>query len=163
MLLFEWQRDDPSPDARAMAYLRSYRKCGQDLPRLLRPDALAAVAAGPPLTGLARPCLEGPMTSLLNRLLHTNLRTKGAHHILPKAGRLTAARSVQARSPLFDSRVVDRAFTVPPQLKLAGTEEKWVLKRAVADLLPDTIVRRPKSGMRVPVQQWLRAHLDRSA
>jgi asparagine synthase (glutamine-hydrolysing) len=159
MLLFEWQRDDPSPDARARAYLRSYRKCGQDLPRLLRPDALAAVAAGPQPTGLVKPYLQGPMTSVLNRLLHTNLRTKGAHHILPKVGRLTAACGVQARSPLFDSRVVDRAFTVPPQLKLAGTEEKWVLKQAVADLLPETIVRRPKSGMRVPVQQWLQGPL----
>jgi asparagine synthase (glutamine-hydrolysing) len=96
---------------------------------------------------------------LLNRLLHANLRTKGAHHILPKVERLTAARGVQARSPLFDSRVVDTAFAVPPRLKLAGTEEKWVLKQAVADLLPDTIVHRPKSGMRVPVQQWLRGPL----
>lgn len=159
MLLFEWQRTDPAPDARAAAYLRSYRKCGEDLPRLLSPAAAAAVAAGPPLTGLVAPYLEGAMTLLLNRLLHANLRTKGAHHILPKVERLTAACGVQARSPLFDSRVVDTAFAVPPRLKLAGVEEKWVLKRAVADLLPDTIVHRPKSGMRVPVQQWLRGPL----
>jgi asparagine synthase (glutamine-hydrolysing) len=159
MLIFEWHRSDTSPDARTLAYLRSYRKCGEDLPRLLTPRALAAAAAGPPLTGIVAPYLHGPMSSALNRLLHVNLRTKGAHHILPKVERLTAARGVQARSPLFDSRVIDLAFRVPPRLKLAGTEEKWVLKQAVADLLPDTIVRRPKSGMRVPVQQWLRGPL----
>jgi asparagine synthase (glutamine-hydrolysing) len=95
------------------------------------------------------------MGSLLNQLLHVNLRTKGAHHILTKVERLTAACGVQGRSPLFDRAVVDHAFTVPPRLKLAGTTEKWVLKEAVRDLLPRTIVDRPKSGMRVPVQQWL--------
>ena len=101
------------------------------------------------------PYLDGPMDSLLNRLLHCNLRTKGAHHILTKVERLTAARGLQGRAPLFAPAVIDHAFAVPPRLKLAGTPEKWVLKEAVRDLLPRTIVDRPKSGMRVPVQQWL--------
>lgn len=159
MLLYELHRDDPAPAARAQAYLRSYRKCGEDLPRLVTPAAYRAMRDGPPLRGLMEPWLHGPMTAQLNRLLHTNIRTKGAHHILPKVERLTAACGVQARSPLFDRHVVDVAFTVPPRLKLVDGQEKWVLKEAVADLLPATIVRRPKSGMRVPVQQWLRGPL----
>jgi asparagine synthase (glutamine-hydrolysing) len=101
------------------------------------------------------------MDSLLNQLLHCNLRTKGAHHILTKVERLTAASGLQGRSPLFDRAVIDHAFTVPPRLKLAGTSEKWVLKEAVRDLLPATIVDRPKSGMRVPVQRWLSARCGR--
>lgn len=159
MLMFELHRADPSPDARAEAYLRSYRKCGEDLPRLLTPAVHAALAGAPSPRRLVRPYLDGPMTAQLNRLLHTNLRTKGAHHILPKVERLTAARGIEARAPLFDAAVVDLAFAVPPRLKLVDGQEKWVLKQAVADLLPDTIVHRPKSGMRVPVQQWLRGPL----
>ncbi|MFI1730450.1 asparagine synthase-related protein [Streptomyces acidicola] len=42
-----------------------------------------------------------------------------------------------------------------PRWKLNRAVEKWVLKEAVRDLLPGTVVDRPKSGMRVPVQQWL--------
>ncbi|TWF79434.1 asparagine synthase (glutamine-hydrolysing) [Pseudonocardia hierapolitana] len=159
MLMFELHRDDPSPEARAEAYLRSYRKCGEDLPRLLTPAVHAALAGAPSPSRHVRPYLDGPMTAQLNRLLHTNLRTKGAHHILPKVGRLTAAHGIEARAPLFDAAVVDLAFAVPPRLKLVDGQEKWVLKQAVADLLPDTIVHRPKSGMRVPVQQWLRGPL----
>jgi asparagine synthase (glutamine-hydrolysing) len=159
MLMFELHRDDPSPEARAEAYLRSYRKCGEDLPRLLTPAVRAALAGAPSPARLVRPYLDGPMTAQLNRLLHTNLRTKGAHHILPKVERLTAAHGIEARAPLFDAAVVDLAFAVPPRLKLVDGQEKWVLKQAVADLLPDTIVHRPKSGMRVPVQQWLRGPL----
>jgi len=55
--------------------------------------------------------------------------------------------------------VVDESFAVPPRFKMAGTEEKVVLKRAVADLLPEAIVNRPKSGMMVPVQKWFKDEL----
>lgn len=95
------------------------------------------------------------MDHLLNQLLHCNLRTKGAHHILTKVERLTASQGIEGRSPLFDRRVVDHAFATPPTYKLRGSAEKWILKEAVRDLLPGTVVDRPKSGMRVPVQQWL--------
>ncbi|GIJ44491.1 asparagine synthetase B [Virgisporangium aliadipatigenens] len=155
MLIFELHREDPDPGARAAAYLRSYRKCLADLPVLLTPEVRHALRDAPPLERFVAPYLNVGMESLLNRLLHVNLRTKGAHHILTKVERLTAARGLQGRSPLFDRAVIDHAFAVPPTLKLAGTVEKWILKEAVRDLLPHTIVDRPKSGMRVPVQQWL--------
>jgi asparagine synthase (glutamine-hydrolysing) len=160
MLISELHRDDPDPGARAQAYLRSYRKCYADLPALLTADAHAELAGAPPLTRHVAPYLRPErMPSLLNQLLHTNLRTKGAHHILTKVERLTAAAGLEGRAPLFDRAVVDQAFRTPPRLKLAGTVEKWILKEAVRDLLPPTIVDRPKSGMRVPVQQWLRGPL----
>ncbi|MFX0579992.1 asparagine synthetase B family protein [Nocardia nepalensis] len=156
MLIFELSRDDPAPDARALAYLDSYRKCYGDLPVLLSPEVSTALAEAPPLTDLVAPYLrQDRMTGLLNQLLHTNLRTKGAHHILTKVERLTAASGLEGRAPLFDRAVIDHAFRVPARFKLAGTSEKWILKQAVRDLLPATIVDRPKSGMRVPVQQWL--------
>jgi asparagine synthase (glutamine-hydrolysing) len=161
MLIYELHRDDPTPAARESAYLASYRKCLEDLPVLLTADTRAALADldahgdGSRPERFVAPYLNGPMDSLLNRLLHCNLRTKGAHHILTKVERLTAARGLQGRAPLFAPAVIDYAFTVPPRLKLAGTSEKWVLKEAARDLLPHTIVDRPKSGMRVPVQQWL--------
>ena len=160
MLIFELHRDDPAPDARARAYLDSYRKCLADLPVLLTDEVHAELAGAPPLTDHVAPYLRPDrMPSLLNQLLHANLRTKGAHHILTKVERLTAASGVEGRAPLFDRAVVDQAFRVPPRWKLAGTTEKWILKEAVRDLLPPTIVDRPKSGMRVPVQHWLRGPL----
>ncbi|MFJ5221676.1 asparagine synthetase B family protein [Streptomyces sp. NPDC088400] len=147
-------------DARETAYLRSYRKCFTDLPDLLTADALDALAAAPPPQRFVTPYLrpearDGRMNHLLNQLLHCNLRTKGAHHILTKVERLTASQGIEGRAPLFDRRVVDHAFATPPRWKLNGAVEKWVLKEAVRDLLPGTVVDRPKSGMRVPVQQWL--------
>ncbi|QXE34985.1 asparagine synthase C-terminal domain-containing protein [Streptomyces sp. GMY02] len=151
---------DPGRASRTTTYLRSYRKCYTDLPDLLTADALDALAGAPAPERFVAPYLtpaarEGRMDHLLNQLLHCNLRTKGAHHILTKVERLTASQGLQGRAPLFDRRVVDHAFATPPRWKLNGAVEKWVLKEAVRDLLPGTVVDRPKSGMRVPVQQWL--------
>ncbi|MBO9384396.1 MAG: asparagine synthase [Roseiflexus sp.] len=164
MLMFEFHRDDPDPAARARAYLRSYQKCYNELDRLLAPDVLEALRDAPPPERHVQPYLESPrMTSFLNRLLYTNLRTKGAHHILPKVERLTAASGIEGRSPLFDPHLIDAAFAIPPVLKLRGLQEKWILKLAVRDLLPSTILNRPKSGMLMPVQYWLHGPLREMA
>lgn len=163
MLVQEMHRTPGAPwdEDRATAYLRSYRKCWTDLPVLLTAPVLEALEDAPRLERHVEPYLtpQGPgphaMDHLLNRLLHCNLRTKGAHHILTKVERLTSSQGVEGRSPLFDRSVIDHAFATPPGYKLRGTAEKWILKEAVRDLLPATVVDRPKSGMRVPVQQWL--------
>ncbi|MEE1742444.1 asparagine synthase-related protein [Streptomyces sp. BE147] len=163
MLVQEMHREPGAPwdEDRATAYLRSYRKCWTDLPVLLTAGTLDALRDAPAPQRFVEPYLSpgagGPhrMGHLLNQLLHCNLRTKGAHHILTKVERLTASRGIEGRAPLFDRRVIDHAFATPPAYKLRGSTEKWILKEAVRDLLPDTVVDRPKSGMRVPVQQWL--------
>ncbi|MEV6400488.1 asparagine synthase-related protein [Streptomyces sp. NPDC051907] len=163
MLVQEMHRDPGAPwdEDRATAYLRSYRKCWTDLPDLLTAQTLQALRDAPRPQRFVEPYLTAGESSphrmghLLNQLLHCNLRTKGAHHILTKVERLTSSQGVEGRAPLFDRRVVDHAFATPPAFKLRGTAEKWILKEAVRDLLPDTVVDRPKSGMRVPVQQWL--------
>jgi asparagine synthase (glutamine-hydrolysing) len=66
----------------------------------------------------------------------------------------SAPFGVLPRSPLFARPVVDIAFAIPPQWKLRGAVEKYLLKAAVRDLLPPAIVDRPKSGMLVPVEGW---------
>nr|WP_246563206.1 asparagine synthase C-terminal domain-containing protein [Streptomyces roseirectus] len=158
MLVQEMHARDPWSEDRATAYLRSYRKCWTDLPDLLTADTLAALATVPPPQRFVEPHLTGPhrMPHLLNQLLHCNLRTKGAHHILTKVERLTASQGLEGRAPLFDRRVVDHAFTVPPTLKLRGTAEKWVLKEAVRDLLLGREARRRGLWRPDTVRTWLR-------
>ncbi len=146
------------------AYLRSYQKCYDDLPRLLTPEVQAALRQQEPQEAVLTPFLTNPyLPYFLNRLMHINVRLKGADHILTKVSNLTTAHGLVGRSPLFDRRIVEASFATPPAYKLAGAEEKAVLKRAVADLLPKVILTRPKSGMLVPVQSWFRRDLRRFA
>lgn len=162
MVLAELFGDLYSADARrhrAASYLRAHQKCYDDLPQMLAPEVLAAIPEGT-LEDWVTPYLEDPRwRSYLARLMAINVRCKGAHHILAKVEALSAPFGVRPRAPLFDHDVVELAFAVPPQLKLRGTVEKYLLKEAVRDLLPQAILERPKSGMLVPVHGWFRGPL----
>ena len=148
-----YQSADPTttPDL-VSAYLASYQKCAADLSRLLQPEVWQAVKDVP---SVFAPELVG-RGSYLNRLMFLNTKFKGADHILTKVSNLTRACRLEGRSPLFDQRIVELSLTIPPEYKLSGATEKAVLKAAVQDLLPGTILARPKSGMMVPVQAWFR-------
>jgi asparagine synthase (glutamine-hydrolysing) len=139
------------------AYLNSFKKCAPDLPRLFQPEIWDAVKAVPSV-------FETDLFSsaqYLNRLMGLNIKFKGADHILTKVNNLTCSAGLDGRSPLFDQRIVQMAMEMPPEYKLAGNQEKAVLKQAVADILPVAIIQRQKSGMMVPVQFWFRYYWQR--
>ena len=142
------------------AYLTSFKKCYQELPGLLKQDVWAAVRAEPSV--FAADLNESDAT-YLNRLMLLNIKFKGADYILTKVNNFTQAAGLSGRSPLFDWRVVELSMQIPPEYKLAGAEEKAVLKQAVADLLPEAILRRPKSGMIMHMHQWFRTIWRRKA
>lgn len=141
------------------AYLLAFQKCAGDLPQLLRPEIWAAVQQAP---SVFEADLQST-ASYLNRLMLLNIKFKGADHILTKVNNLMRSAGLAGRSPLFDQRIVELSLQIPPEYKLSGVQEKAVLKQAVADLLPDAIVHRPKSGMMVPVQLGFRDDWQREA
>jgi asparagine synthase (glutamine-hydrolysing) len=144
---------------RERSYLRAHLKCYDDLGTLLSEEALAALAEAP-LEERLVPYFNDPRwRGFVARLQAINVALKGAHHILPKVDALSAPFGLLARAPLFDRAVVELSFAIPPQLKLRGAVEKYLLKEAVRDLLPQAIVDRPKSGMLVPVESWFQGPL----
>lgn len=72
------------------------------------------------------------------------------HNInLQRADRLTMLHSIEGRVPFLDTDFIALALTVPTELKLTTMPdgrlmEKWILRRAVEDLLPADIVWRTK-------------------
>lgn len=67
--------------------------------------------------------------------------------------RVAMAHSVEGRFPFLDHRVVEFAARLPANLKLRGLNEKYLLKRAVRDLLPDEIWQRHKQPYRAPIRE----------
>ncbi|MCS6885113.1 MAG: asparagine synthetase B family protein [Acidobacteriota bacterium] len=140
-------------------YLTSFQKCSDDLPHLLKPDIYQQVKQESYF-------FEEDLkieASYLNKLMFINTKYKGADHILTKVNNITSELGLSGRSPLFDRRVVELSLEIPPEFKLQGAREKAVLKAAVADLLPEAILNRPKSGMMVPVQLGFRKYWNKPA
>ena len=87
----------------------------------------------------------------LSRAQWLEMTTLLAGYILAAQGdRMLMANSVEGRFPFLDAGVVDFANALPARHKLFGLEEKYLLKRAFADLVPDDIIHRPKQPYRAP-------------
>jgi asparagine synthase (glutamine-hydrolysing) len=77
-------------------------------------------------------------------------------HLLPgyilssQGDRMAMAHSVEGRFPFLDSSVARFAGELPPRLKMKALNEKYLLKRAAIDIVPPSIVRRPKQPYRAP-------------
>ena len=149
---------DPVP-SREASFLRAHLKCYDDLPQMVTAKVRDALQDAP-LEAAIAPMLSDPeWPDFIARLQAMNIAMKGAHHILPKVDALSAPFGVLPRRPLFDRDVVELAMRTPSALKLHGSVEKYILKQAVRDLLPEAIIARPKSGMLVPVEGWFRGPL----
>lgn len=66
------------------------------------------------------------------------------------------AYSLEARVPFLDHELVELTAEIPPELKMRGTEEKHILRRAMRGVVPPEIARRTKIGLRGPTAQWIR-------
>ena len=65
--------------------------------------------------------------------------------------RMMMGHSVEGRVPFLDHHLIELAATIPPKFKIRSLEEKYILKSTFADLLPPSIVNRPKKPYRAPI------------
>ena len=83
--------------------------------------------------------------------------------ILPKVDTASMSCGLEVRSPFFDRDVVKFAASLPLEYKLCGMNRKRILKAAFADVIPRSLIDRPKRGFGVPVAQWLRSDWKKQA
>jgi asparagine synthase (glutamine-hydrolysing) len=75
-------------------------------------------------------------------------------HLLSSQGdRMMMGHSVEGRFPFLDYRVIEFANTIPPRHKMQGLNEKYILKKAYADLLPESVIKRTKQPYRAPISR----------
>jgi asparagine synthase (glutamine-hydrolysing) len=56
--------------------------------------------------------------------------------------------------------VVELGNSFPAEWKINARGRKLILKETFSDLLPDSILNRPKKGFEVPLEKWLRGPLQ---
>lgn len=87
----------------------------------------------------------------LSRAQWLEMTTLLPGYILSSQGdRMLMANSVEGRFPFLDADVVALATALPSRHRLLGLDEKHILKRAFADLVPEEITTRPKQPYRSP-------------
>jgi asparagine synthase (glutamine-hydrolysing) len=91
---------------------------------------------------------------LLSKLLYADQKTYLVE-LLMKQDQMSMACSIESRVPFLDHPFVEFAAQVPDSLKIRGGVGKYILKKAVEDLLPSEIIYRKKMGFPTPLSQWL--------
>lgn len=98
-------------------------------------------------------------TDHLNRLMYVDLKTWLPDVYMEKTDKASMASSLEVRVPFLDHRLVELAFQIPARYKVRGWSLKRILKRAVRDLVPAFVLRKPKHGFAVPTDPWFRGAL----
>ena len=65
------------------------------------------------------------------------------------------ACSLEVRSPFLDHELVEFAATIPSYMKRNAAGGKLILKDAMKGLLPEALLKKPKTGFAIPLASWL--------
>jgi asparagine synthase (glutamine-hydrolysing) len=96
----------------------------------------------------------------LARLQDVDLGVYLVNDLLVKTDRASMAHSLEARVPYLDTVVAELALALPTRMKVRGLAKKRLLRRAVAPLLPRSVVHGRKRGFSIPAAAWLRGELE---
>jgi len=91
---------------------------------------------------------------MLQKLLYTDIKTY-LIELLMKQDNMSMAASIESRVPFLDHVLVEFATRIPASVQLQGMAGKRILKKAMEDLLPQSILYRPKLGFPTPWSGWL--------
>ena len=100
-----------------------------------------------------------PQGDALNPLLWLDFLTYLPDNLLVKVDRGTMLASIEARAPFLDRELLELVLPAPSALKVRGFTTKAILREAVRGLVPETVIRRRKRGLSVPVARWLNTGL----
>jgi asparagine synthase (glutamine-hydrolysing) len=115
------------------------------------------------LTTVPRPAYRAPYddpgSGALRRILAFDQTVWLPDNLLERGDRMTMGASLESRMPFLDHDLVAFASSLPERWRLKGLTGKWILRQAAEKILPRSIVERPKSGFRMPVNEWFRAKM----
>ena len=124
---------------------------------LVRPEA---ASRWDPVSVLRERYDETAGAEELARLQDVDLGVYLVDDLLVKTDRASMAHSLEARVPFLDTVVSDLALALPTRHKVRGLAKKRLLRRAVAPLLPRSVVHGRKRGFSIPAAAWLRGELE---
>ncbi|HIA06669.1 MAG TPA: asparagine synthase (glutamine-hydrolyzing) [Flavobacteriales bacterium] len=101
--------------------------------------------------------------SYFNKMTHYDMRTL-LPALLHVEDRVSMAVSLESRVPLLDKRLIELAAKMPPTMKFAGGKTKYMLLKAVKDIVPKEIIdRKDKMGFPTPFNDWIAGPLKEYA
>ncbi len=96
---------------------------------------------------------------LVDRVLRADTLMYLPDTLLVKVDVASMAVSLETRSPLLDTSIMEFAASLPRAWKVGAFGSKKILKEAHHGILPHAVMYRPKMGFSVPLAHWFRGDL----
>ncbi|MEZ6184314.1 MAG: asparagine synthase (glutamine-hydrolyzing) [Planctomycetota bacterium] len=152
-----WNKDLPPSDL----YLTRLESLGYGLKgRLYEPGAWGSLVRRDAREVVRRALAGSDGVNFTERCAHADVTTYLPDDILVKVDVASMAYSLECRSPLLDHKLAEYVGRLPFALKMRHLETKRVLKRAMRERLPRSILTRKKMGFGVPLETWFRGQLS---
>ena len=96
----------------------------------------------------------------LKKMLYIDTKTWLPDRLLIKADKMTMANSIELRVPLLDHKVLEFAASLPDRQKLRGVTTKYIFKSILKNKIPNSILKKKKTGFLTPYAAWLQKNRD---
>ncbi len=97
--------------------------------------------------------------SNLRKILYFDQTSWLPDNLLERGDRMTMAASLEARMPFMDHQLAAYISSLPDDCRIKDGISKWILREGMKQILPETILNRPKVGFRVPVNEWFQGSM----
>jgi asparagine synthase (glutamine-hydrolysing) len=92
--------------------------------------------------------------NLSDKITYLYIKMYMQDDILTKVDRASMLNSLEVRTPFLDIDFINFARRIPHQYKYRNGETKYLLKKALEQILPEDILYRQKEGFSVPISKW---------
>jgi asparagine synthase (glutamine-hydrolysing) len=79
--------------------------------------------------------------------------------LLVYGDKMSMAHGLEQRVPFLDVELMRFVERIPARQRVRGLQRKWMHKRAMARIVPEELLGRPKLGFSTPYDKWLRESL----
>lgn len=97
--------------------------------------------------------------SVLHWMSYLDLNLRLPELLLMRIDKMSMGVGLEGRVPFLDHKFVELAMSIPESVKTKNGNLKYILKKAIAGLIPEEIIHRKKQGFGVPVNVWFNERL----
>jgi asparagine synthase (glutamine-hydrolysing) len=113
-----------------------------------------------PANVLRRYFAQAPAKDPVDQLLYVDTKTYMVADILTKVDRMSMLNSLEVRVPILDHLFVEWVAGLPPEWKLRGKQQKYILRKLAERVgVPREAIYRQKQGFSLPLVHWMRNEL----
>jgi asparagine synthase (glutamine-hydrolysing) len=152
---------DTTPERRYARWIILLDNPGKE--RLYTPEFRARMAGVDSLDIIEQFYAVADSLNFVERTQFVDIHTYLPDDLLVKVDIAAMIHSLEGRSPFLDHELAEFAARLPVGHKLRGRTSKYILKQALRNYLPESILHRDKQGFGMPVGRWVRRELRPAA